>query len=86
MLQQLLRAMVSGEAKTQQELARALGVTEGLVAQMVAQLVAQGYLGEAALCSDGCEGCSLKAACGTDRALRLWTVTEKGRRAAGVAS
>jgi len=83
MLQRILQAIVKGEAVSQQGLARVLGVTEGLVAPMVQQLVAQGYLTEAALCGDGCDGCGLQAACGSDRALRLWTVTEKGRRAAG---
>lgn len=77
----LLEAMKDEEARTQRELAQALGVSEPLLGQMISQLVARGYLVENALCSDGCRGCALKKACGTDRGLRIWTLTPKGERA-----
>lgn len=81
MLTRVLEAMKAGEARTQRDLAVALGVSEPLLDQMILQLVARGYLMEDALCGDGCEGCALKKACGTDRALRIWTLTPKGERA-----
>ncbi len=84
MLRALLRAMDDGEAATPGELAGKLGVPEALIAQMVAQLVEQNYLAEAVLGTDRCTGCELNAACGEagGMRLRLWTLTEKGRRAA----
>ncbi|MHB1319212.1 MAG: helix-turn-helix domain-containing protein [Anaerolineae bacterium] len=80
MLQRLLTLVAAGEIVTQQGLADALGVTGALVGQMVGQLTAQGYLAAAATCGDGCDGCGLAAACGAQQHLRLWTLTDKGRR------
>lgn len=81
MLQRVLELMAEGEAASQKDLARALDVGEPLLAQMIEQLASGGYLAEAALCNAGCEGCPLKPACGSDRHLRVWRLTEKGRRA-----
>ena len=88
MLHRILTLILSGRAATQVQLAQLLDVSESLVAQMVDQLVANGYLEEAVLCAAGCQGCSLEAACGSSgdpqdksRDLRLWSLTEKGRRA-----
>ncbi len=81
MLQRVLDLVAQGEAATQRDLARTLEVPEPLLAQMIGQLVSGGYMAEAASCNAGCEGCALKPACGTDRQLRVWTLTEKGRRA-----
>jgi len=76
--------MATGEVQTQVELATALDVPEPLLSQMVAQLAAQGYLTQAAMCTDGCEGCALHMQCNQDRRLRIWTLTEKGQRAAAL--
>lgn len=84
MLQQMLGLILSGQAGTHRQLAQQLDVSEAIVGQMIEQLVAKGYLAEATMCVEGCEGCSLRAACGNDRDLRLWSLTEKGRRAAVV--
>ena len=83
MLQQMLDLIRKGQVGTQGQLAQQLGVSEAMVSQMIEQLAAQGYLEEATMCVEGCQGCSLKAACGNDRELRLWSLTEKGARATG---
>jgi hypothetical protein len=82
MLKRILELMASGEATTQGDLVRALQVPEPLLAQMVEQLAEQGYLTEGALCVEACEGCSLNMRCGSDRQLRVWTLTERGKQAA----
>jgi len=74
--------MATGEVQTQVELATALGVPGPLLSQMVEQLAARGYLTQAAMRADGCEGCSLQLQCDQDRRLRIWSLTEKGQRAA----
>ncbi len=81
MLQRLLALIAEGEVRTQRGLADALGVTEPLVVQMIDQLTSQGYLAMADSCGGGCDGCALAAACGAQHHLRLWNLTEKGRRA-----
>ncbi len=81
MLQTLLDLISTGQGKSQQELARALNVSETLVMQMTEQLGKQGYLIEAPSCAGGCQACSLKSTCGAKRQLRVWTLTDKGRSA-----
>jgi Mn-dependent DtxR family transcriptional regulator len=85
MLQQILRLMAHDGVARQDELATRLGVSGVLLSEMLAQLARQGYLTEAELCEAGagCDGCALSRACGAPRVLRLWTLTEKGLRAAG---
>jgi hypothetical protein len=82
MLKRILTLIASGEVTTQDDLLRALGVPEVLLTQMVEQLVAQGYLTQDALCVEACDGCSLQVRCGSDRHLRVWTLTEKGMQVA----
>ncbi|MGC9346941.1 MAG: winged helix-turn-helix transcriptional regulator [Anaerolineae bacterium] len=82
MLQQILEIMASGDAMTQRELAQKLNVPEPLVAQMVGQLVRRGYLREGGECTISCDSCKLKAACGALSSPQVWTLTEKGWRAA----
>jgi predicted ArsR family transcriptional regulator len=82
MLQQMLMLIRSGKAGTHSQLADLLNVSEALVSQMIDQLVATGYLAQVVMCSEGCQACSQKAACGSgDRELRLWSLTDKGQRA-----
>ena len=80
MLKQMLSVMAEGVVRTQGELAAALDVSVPLVSEMITQLVAQGYLAEGTTCVETCEGCALHMACDEDRALQMWTLTEKGRR------
>jgi len=82
MLKRILRMMATSEVQTRVELATALDVPEPLLWQMVAQLASQGYLTQAAMGADGCEGCALRMKCNQDRRLQIWTLTEKGQRAA----
>lgn len=82
MLKSILALIASGEATTQQDLVRALDVPAALLSQMIEQLADQGYLTQDALCLEGCEGCSLHMRCGSDRQMRVWTLTEKGLQAA----
>ena len=84
MLKRILSMMATGEVQTQVELATALDVPEPLLSQMVAQLAAEGYLTQAAMCTDGCKGCALQLQCDQDRRLRVWRLTEKGQRAAAL--
>ena len=83
MLQQLLRQLTQGQLQQPQEVARALGTTPALVAQMTEQLVTRGYLqSNAAQCTTSCSHCPLQIACNTvKRQPRLWSLTAKGRRA-----
>ena len=85
MLHRLLRQIAQGaHLQTTAALASTLGATPELVIQMTEQLARQGYLSASTQCTDGCESCSLKALCGTKNSgVRLWSVTEKGRRAIG---
>lgn len=83
MLLDVLRAIAAAEVRSQQELAGTLGVSLDMIAQITAHLEQLGYLEPSTLCVEACSHCSSAVACGESRALRLWTVTEKGRRALG---
>ena len=99
-MNELLRALREGGMHSTAELARRLGLSEGIVAVMAEELARHGYL--AALdagCSGGCKGCipvsstsgahaaGSASACSLPRETvsrpALFTLTEKGRRAAG---
>jgi hypothetical protein len=79
----LLKAIGEGGAHSQSELARSMGVGEDLLAQMVEDLVRMGYLepvgGE---CTSGCKDCPMGDLCAVGGQGKVWTLTEKGRRAA----
>lgn len=84
MLQQILALIHRGEVGTQSQLAQQLHIPDPLADQMIQELVAKGYLEyleTAQTCGEGCAGCFLQAACGTGRTPRVWTLTDKGRRA-----
>lgn len=82
MLKEILSLIASGKATTQGDLVQALNVSEDLLAQMVKQLAAQGYLTPGGLCVEACQSCPMHTRCGGDRQLRIWTLTEKGVAAA----
>ena len=64
------------------DLARGLGVSRPLVEQLVADLIRTGCLrmaiGECLV--EGCTSCSLRTSCSLPGSVRLWELTDKGRR------
>jgi len=83
MLRELIRVIAEGQAHSQVELARRLGVSEGLVEQMLEDLARMGYLESVASCAEECAACPLARMCIVGRPRRAWVLTEKGQRAAG---
>ena len=83
MLKELLRLVAQGDVRTRVELARKLGVSEGLVEQMLEDLARMGYLkpveGD---CASQCTGCPLARTCAVGTPARIWALTEKGQKAA----
>ncbi len=83
MLREIVRTIAEGQVHSQVELARWLGVSEGLVEQMLEDLARTGYLkpmgGES---TEGCAGCPLAKMCVASRPRRAWVLTEKGRKVA----
>lgn len=64
------------------ELARELGVSRPLVEQLVAELLRSGCLRMAIdeCVPEGCASCPLRTSCSLPEGVRLWQLTEKGRR------
>jgi hypothetical protein len=64
------------------DLARGLGVSRALVEQLVADLLRSGCLrmaiGECVV--EGCMSCPLHTSCSLPGDVRLWELTDKGRR------
>jgi len=82
MLRKLLRLVAEGGVRTRADLSRELGVSEGLVEQMLEDLAPIGYLElVAGDCADQCPACSLAKMCIVGRPGRAWVLTEKGQRA-----
>lgn len=79
MLIEFLRLIAMGQVRSLGEAAQRLNISETLAAQMAEQLARQGYLAAPATCGGGCAGCAQAAACGLKPAVRLWTLTNKGR-------
>ena len=87
MLNRLLDLLATGGVHTPGELAARLGVTDGLLDQMLADLSRMGYLrqvgGPACSPASGvpagqCAGCSLAGACTAARpGGRVWALTDK---------
>jgi hypothetical protein len=83
MLEQLLGALAEGGVHGHSDLARNLGVGEGLVQQMVEDLVRMGYLeplGRA--CCEKCTECSSVDGCVGGAQDQAWILTRKGSLAA----
>lgn len=89
MLKKVLQEMSIGGVRDQADLARRLGVSEGLLSQMMEELAHKGYL-TALETSSGCEGCSGRgggkacSGCGFSAAANLkgWALTARGLEAA----
>jgi len=84
MLTQLLRMLADGKAYNSVQLARALDVTQGMIAQMLEDLERRGYVQHLRLgCEEGkCKGCAYSKSCSPTTALSGWALTEKGRQMA----
>lgn len=88
MLKRVLQEMFTGNVHSRADLARRLGVSEGLLAQMMEDLGRKGYLkpiSSALECNSGCCGsfrsCTA-CACGESIVRQGWALTEKGLKAA----
>lgn len=83
-----LRLLSAGGMHSTSELARKLGVSDGLVTMMAEDLTRRGYLvavGGRSDCKAGCAGCGSAAACAVPTAqdrLPLLTLTPRGRQMA----
>lgn len=83
MLRRLL-AIIAGRqgVVSYDELARELGVSRQLVEQLVADLLRSGCLRMAVdeCVVEGCASCPLHSSCSLPGGVRLWELTDKGRR------
>lgn len=83
MIEELLRYLASGQTYTLSTLAQAVGVSEELIERMLADLERGGYVVTADMACEGhCEGCPMGSLCAMTHGKRIWSLTEKGRRAA----
>ena len=83
MLHKLIRAIAEGQARSLGDLAKQLGVSVGLIEQMLEDLVRQGYLRLTSMeCASGCAGCPSASACTLTQPVKTWVLTEKGHEAA----
>jgi len=81
MLTELLRRVAQGGLHSAAALARELGVTEALLAQMIDDLVGMGYLRPVSGgCGGGCSACSLAGGCTIGGPGGIWMLTGKGMR------
>jgi hypothetical protein len=82
LLKQMLHLLSEGGIHSTVELARRLGVSEGLVTSMAAGLMRHGYLAPIALdCGTSCSGCWAAESCGRSQtAIPTLTLTPKGRQ------
>jgi len=83
MLEELLRRIAQGGTHSLSELAHKLGVSEELLRQMIEDLTRRGYLRPVAgCCEDHCAGCALASTCAAGGTGQVWSLTDKGARAA----
>jgi len=83
-LQRLLELVAEGSVHSYVDLARELGVSEGLLGQMIKDLAQRGYLQPVAgSCQSRCATCSLAETCAIGGPGRVWALTVKGVLAAG---
>ncbi len=81
MLEDLLRQLGRGGVQSYQDLAGALSISEPLLEAMLENLARLGYLRSVEGCSGSCHGCSV-GSCSVQGQGRLWSLTERGLRAA----
>jgi hypothetical protein len=90
MLTNVLKELVAGNVHSYTDLAKRLGVSEGLLAQMMEDLARRGYVAPLAMDQGGgCRGCSARSRCDQLQAgagcpseglnsIKGWTLTAKG--------
>ena len=82
-LEGLLSRLVSGKVLTLAGLAADLRISPGLLEQMLRDLDRGGYIHAIeASCDEPCQDCPYQGNCRVTHGERIWTVTEKGFRAA----
>jgi hypothetical protein len=82
MLEELLRRVAQGGVHSYEELASGLAISPAMLEAMLEELARLGYLRAVdASCDSGCHGCSA-GGCSVAGRGRLWSLTEKGARAA----
>ncbi|MBN1877228.1 MAG: winged helix-turn-helix domain-containing protein [Anaerolineae bacterium] len=91
MLKRVLQELSTGNVRSQADLAQRLGISEGLLMQMMEELMHKGYLMPVmpTPACGGCSGCGVGKTCPTKTldklpASRKWILTAKGYHAAGV--
>lgn len=84
MLERLLEILVRQEVTTVDNLAAQVGVSPGLLEQMLQDLARGGYIKAVEVaCDQACTECPHHGLCAIIQGGRIWQVTEKGLRAAG---
>jgi len=74
----LLDLVAEGGLRSYADLARELGVSEGLVGQMIEDLARRGYLRPVAgSCESQCIGCPLAETCAVGGPTRVWALAKK---------
>jgi len=83
MLEELLRQLGRGGTQTYRDLTAALSISEPLLEAMLENLARLGYLRPVESCSGTCHGCAGgRGGCSVQGQGRLWSLTERGLRAA----
>jgi hypothetical protein len=80
MLEKLIAEIRAGGTLETGVLALRLGTSPQMVEALLEHLRLNGYIQSYVNCGDGCQGCSLKSACGSGestRAIRLWQTTNE---------
>ena len=83
MLMRLLALVAEDGVHSYATLAEQLGVSTGLLEQMLEDLARMGYLEPIAGCADQCAACPLARMCIVGHPRRAWVLTEKGRKVSG---
>jgi bacterioferritin-associated ferredoxin len=82
MIDQLLRLVAEGGVHSYEDLTRHLSISQPLLEMMLEDLARRGYLRSVGNgCGGHCGGCAA-GVCSIVGPARLWTLTEKGNRAA----
>jgi hypothetical protein len=82
-LEDLLSRLISDTVHTLHELAADLSISPGLLEQMLWDLDRGGYIRAIETsCDVACQSCPYHGGCRVTHGERIWTVTEKGLRAA----
>ncbi len=85
MLERLLQLVAEGGVHSYEDLSQRLSISQALLEAMLEDLARLGYLravGDG--CAGHCTGCSI-GSCSVAGSGRLWSLTEKGTRAAKLA-